>query len=104
MRAATWAAIVLCTATSASANTSSHSGSGSSDGACIRWEPILLDMAGADMAGADMSKPDLGGAPLDLGPVPPDLGDPHAGMRCVERAGLFNCSFTPSGGDARGGA
>src|SRR5437667_1910116 len=110
MRAATWTAIVwFGMAATASANTSRHSGSSggsSSSGECIRWEPILGDMAGADMPGADMAQVAAsdGGVPLDMSVTPPDLGDPHAGMRCVEYAGLFNCSFAPPGRDAGGGA
>ena len=34
----------------------------------------------------------------------PDLAaaGAHAGMRCVERASLFHCSFAPSGGSSSG--
>ncbi|MGZ3442123.1 MAG: hypothetical protein ACXVDD_21540 [Polyangia bacterium] len=113
MRIATLALIVGA-ASVASANTGHHSsggGGGSSEAACLRWEPIPVDMAGADMAtvdmaGADMAGPDLGGASFVLdGGAPADMraADPHAGMRCVERAGLFSCSFGSSGGDAWGG-
>jgi MYXO-CTERM domain-containing protein len=98
MRITTIAFVVGLSAT-AGANSVHHSSSGTSEAACIRWEPIPVDMAGVDLGD---SSSDDGGAPLDLGA--PDLGasDPHAGMRCVERAGLFGCSFAPSGAGGPG--
>lgn len=106
-------AFVVGAASVASANAGHHSSGGGSEAACIRWEPIAVDMAGADMAPMiDMSSLDMAGADmagdhslvLDGG-APADMraADPHAGMRCAERAGLFSCSFAPAGGDGWGG-
>jgi MYXO-CTERM domain-containing protein len=105
MRIATLALVVGVAAT-AGANTGHHSSSsGSNQGECLRWEPIPSDMAGADLAtsSSDDGGSNDGGAALDLGA--PDLGSApgsHEGMRCVERAGLFRCSFAPSGGGGSG--
>ncbi|HEX9103921.1 MAG TPA: hypothetical protein VF997_17040, partial [Polyangia bacterium] len=90
------AALIVCAATAASANTGHHdSGGGGGTAACIRWEPIPVDMAGrdmtvVDMAGADMAGADLGG--LDGGVA----GDMAIPLRCAERASLFGCAFVPS--------
>jgi hypothetical protein len=108
-------AFVVGAASMASANTGHHTSGGggsSSTAECIRWEPIPVDMAGADMTIADMMPSDLGGADLGGrslvvdGGAPADMraADPHAGMRCAERAGLFSCAFaSSSGGDRWGG-
>jgi hypothetical protein len=95
-------AIILCAATTAAANTSHHDpGGGSGDAECIRWEPLPVDMAVVDMSSVDG-----GSDPFDGG-APPDMAraslDPHAGMRCVERASLFGCAYGHGGDhDARG--
>jgi hypothetical protein len=100
-------AFVVGAAGAASANTSHHaSGGGSSEAACIRWEPIPVDMAGVDMAVVDMAGADMAGRSLVLdGGAPADMraADPHAGMQCVERASLFSCAYAPSGGRTWGG-
>src|SRR3954469_26023203 len=71
MRIATLAFLVAGVAGAASANTGHHSSSGGGCGgeaACIRWEPIPYDMAGADMARGDMAGGDMAGAAVvDLG-------------------------------------
>jgi hypothetical protein len=101
-------AIILCAATTAAANTSHHhsGGGGGGESECIRWEPIPVDMAGSDMAVVDMSSVD-GGSDGSDGGAPPDMAqtslDPHAGMRCVERAGLFNCAYGHGGGNGAHG-
>ena len=100
-------AFVVGAAGVASANTSHHaSGGDSSEAACIRWEPIPVDMAGADMASVDMASADMASVDVSLdGGAPADMraADPHAGMQCVERASLFSCAYTPSGGRTWGG-
>ncbi len=95
------AALIVCAAAAASANTGHHDvGGGGGEAACIRWEPIPVDMAGrdmtvVDMAGADMAGADLGG--VDGGAT----GDMAIGVRCAERASLFSCAFAPAS-DGRG--
>jgi hypothetical protein len=93
------AALIVCAATAASANTGHHDvgGGGGGTAECIRWEPIPVDMAGADMtvvdmAGADMAGADMAG--LDGGVA---RGDMAIGVRCAERASLFNCAYAPGG-------
>ena len=119
-RIAVAAGLIVCAATAASANTGHHDvgGGGGGEAECIRWEPIPVDMAGRDMAIVDMARPELDLGRVDLGRV--DLGgvdmrdggaadmarlvlDPHAGMRCAERASLFDCAFTPSSHDRTNG-
>jgi hypothetical protein len=98
-------ALLVCAATAASANTGHHDvgGGGGGTAECIRWEPIPVDMAGADrsidmtvldMSGVDMSGVDMSG--VDGGVV---RGDMALGVRCAERASLFNCSFVPGVAD-----
>jgi MYXO-CTERM domain-containing protein len=95
-------ALVVGLAATAGANTGHHSSSSSSDGECIRWETIPGDMAGPGPDLGERSSSDDGGAPSDMGARDMGSADPHAGMRCVERAGLFHCSFAPSGGSGSG--
>src|SRR5512143_2672750 len=88
------AALIVCAATAASANTGHHDvgGGGGGTAECIRWEPIPYDMAGRDMTVVDLGGGDMAGV------------DPHAGMRCAERASLFSCAFAPSSHDRTNGA
>ena len=104
MRNAVTAALIVCAATVASANTGHHDvgGGGGGEAECIRWEPIPVDMAGRDLAVVDMAGVDMAGA--DLAGV--DLGAGHdmaVGVRCAERASLFDCAFTPSSHDRTNG-
>ena len=89
-------ALIVCAATAAAANTGHHDvgGGGGGTAECIRWEPIPVDMAGADMTVVDMSAVDMSGdmAGVDGGVA---RGDMAIGVRCAERASLFNCSFVP---------
>lgn len=94
-------ALAVGTATAASANTGHHDtgGGGGGEAECIRWEPIPVDMAGGDMTVLDMSGVDMAGvdmARLDGGVA---RGDMAIGVRCVERASLFNCAFVPGAAD-----
>lgn len=104
------AALIVCAATAASANTGHHDvgGGGGGTAECIRWEPIPYDMAGRDMTVADMGGADMAGvdmAGVDGGVARDMAGvDPHAGMRCAERASLFSCAFAPSSHDRTNGA
>src|SRR5205807_2743285 len=69
-------------------------GGGGGEAECIRWEPIPVDMAGADMTVVDMAGADMAG--VDGGAR--DGGVAHdmaIGVRCAERASLFNCAFVP---------
>lgn len=93
-------ALIVCAATAASANTSHHDPGGGGGGAaeCIRWEPIPVDMAGADMTVVDMAGADMAGVDLGYG------GDMAAGVRCAERASLFNCAFAPGAARERDNA
>jgi hypothetical protein len=93
-------ALIVCAATAASANTGHHDvgGGGGGTAECIRWEPIPVDMAGPhmtiDMTVVDMSGVDMAG--VDGGVA---RGDMAIGVRCAERASLFNCSFIPGTAD-----
>lgn len=113
------AGLIVCAATAAWANTGHHDvgGGGGGEPACIRWEPIPVDMAGRDMtvadmaggvagrdmAGADLAGRDMAGADLAGG----GAGVAHdmaIGVRCAERASLFGCAFVPSAADGGDGA
>ena len=89
------AGLIVCAATAAWANTGHHDvgGGGGGEPACIRWEPIPVDMAGRDMTVADMAGVD-GGVAHDMA----------IGVRCAERASLFGCAFVPSGAEGGNGA
>ena len=106
------AGLIVCAATAAWANTGHHDvgGGGGGEPACIRWEPIPVDMAGRDMtaadmagvgkSGGDMAGADMAGADM-AGVVAHDMA---IGVRCAERASLFGCAFVPSGADGGNGA
>lgn len=102
------AGLIVCAATAAGANTGHHDvgGGGGGEPACIRWEPIPVDMAGrdmtvADMAGVDLAGRDMAGADMAGAGVAHDMA---IGVRCAERASLFGCAFVPSGADGGNGA
>jgi len=96
-------ALAVGVATAASANTGHHDvGGGGGTTECIRWEPIPVDMAGADMRVVDMSGLDMAG--VDMAGVDGGVarGDMAIGVRCAERASLFNCAFIPGVADDAG--
>ena len=99
-RIAVAAALIVCAATAASANTGHHDvgGGGGGEAECIRWEPIPVDMAGRDLAVVDLAGADMAGVDMGAGP------DMAFGVRCAERASLFDCAFTPSSHDRTNGA
>ena len=98
-------ALIVCAATAASANTGHHDvgGGGGGEAECIRWEPIPVDMAGRDMTVVDMAGADMAGADMARGDGGVAQQDMAIGVRCAERASLFNCAFTPSSHDRTNG-
>jgi hypothetical protein len=90
------AGLIVCAATAASANTGHHSsGGGGGEAECIRWEPIPVDMAGRDLAVVDMAGADMSGVDMAGVDMATARGDMAIGVRCAERASLFNCAFVP---------